>query len=403
MTIWTLALVESVDSEVLHLAAAHHAWVKAQRLRLVQILQPVKKLLKSSRAKGPPAEPASEDALLRLTACVHTIGDFEGQCQSVVLLMKRCPYETAIHVLDRHYLVNASDWGWNNSRTYRWLGSTSAFWKGTVRENWAEFTRRFPMWDTAILSLREEGERAAQLALLYEATRLLYYENTEQAIKDFDTAIKQGVIDDPTRRPGWDDGMEEHDIQLAQGPAGSLSFWNDVVERKFEQLRGSLLIFDDVWTQSDLFETLRAQGMVFCPGEIFGRKNAVVPINEIEERTLNYIFRRSILQERREWKDRRNGRIEELLQQTNWETDKARTDRMGELRRDPTQIPDFYSGSWNYHRFRDRENPIFFESNRRAEMTNHQSRPRHIRWGVGGVEPMTFFIELRAPGVPSLI
>ena len=115
---------------------------------------------------------------------------------------------------------------------------------------------------------RGNTDRAAQLAILYEATRLMYFENTEDALKDFDNAVETGMIDDPTLVEGWDEGFITTDLSLGNGPPGTLP---DMIERvqgdlEREVALGNLMIADEAWIDFRRFEEIRESGVVTHEG-----------------------------------------------------------------------------------------------------------------------------------------
>ena len=129
---------------------------------------------------------------------------------AILKILHMHPYLMADSILDQDYMQDVPEEEHEYSRTYQWLKKTCIRWQEMTRRNWNIFRQSFSWHTMAVEWKRGNTDRAAQLAILYEATRLMYFENTEDALKDFDNAVETGMIDDPTLVEGWDEGFINH-------------------------------------------------------------------------------------------------------------------------------------------------------------------------------------------------
>lgn len=275
---------------------------------------------------------------------------------AILKLLHSHPYEMADAILCQDYMQHVPEEEHIYSRTYQWLKGVCIQWRVMVERNWEIFHQSFPMHAIAAEFQQGNNDRAAQLAILYEATRMMYLGDTEGALRDFDDAVERGVISDPTLTDGWSRGLVAANLFLTNGPPGTLPSVVQRVEDDLEDERGNIFILDEAWIDFQRFEVIRERGLWTATG-IPWRGEFLLSQEAILRNEVNHQFRLILTRERKEWKDRRDARINTILQEQGAEDFAGRTYTRGELRRRPTLIPDFYDGNWNHHRFRDQDDP----------------------------------------------
>ena len=181
---------------------------------------------------------------------------------AILKLLHMHPYDMANAILCQNYMCHVPGEEHIYSRTYQWLRNVCTQWKNMARSNWENFHRSFPLHTIATELQHGNNDRAAQLAILYEATRMMYLENTEGALRDFDDAVERGIIDDPTLVEGWSRGFVAADLSLGNGPPGTLPRVVQRVQDDLEGERGNLFILDEAWTDFQRFEGVRERGLM---------------------------------------------------------------------------------------------------------------------------------------------
>ncbi len=231
-------------------------------------------------------------------------GIWGGQRMAILKILYMHPYQMTDSILNQEYMQHVPEEQHEYSCTYQWLKRTCYRWQEMTRRNWDIFHRSFP-WHTMAMEWKcENADRAAQLAILYEATRLMYFENTEDALRDFDDAVKRGIIDDPTQAKGWDEGFIATDLSLGNGPLGTLC---DIVERVRDYLErkaalGDLTIGDAGWIDFQCFEQIREAGVAPHEGIPWRGENLLLA-QAVLRNEYNYQIRRLLVSERKQWKD----------------------------------------------------------------------------------------------------
>ena len=140
------------------------------------------------------------------------------------------PYEMADTI---HYICHVPEENHIYSRTYQWLRNVCTQWRIMARSNWESFHQSFPLHTIATERARGNNACTAPVTFLYEATRIMYFVNTEDALKDFDDAVERGLIEDPTQVEGWSRGFVAADLSLGNGPPGTLT---SVIQRVQDDL-----------------------------------------------------------------------------------------------------------------------------------------------------------------------